>query len=135
MAIYTIHSRGFEPEAIGDARVLRDGFSWDAFWLGPFWLLRHKLYALLAAWIGAVVVLVIATSTVLSPGAGIVIALGLELLLGLEAFDLRQAALAKDGYRLVDIIAAETLDEAEISFFRRHGTDSGGSRRDPEARP
>jgi hypothetical protein len=124
LAIFTIHSRGPEPDAIRDALFLRDGVSFGAFWLGPFWLLRHGLYAACAAWIAAIVILAIAASTILSPGASLTVFLAIQALLGLEADHLLQQRLSRKGYRLVDIVAAKNLDEAEVGFFRRHDLES-----------
>jgi len=121
LAIYTIHSRGPELDALRDARFLRDGFSWGAFWLGPFWLLRHGLYAACVAWVGAFVVVALGAGTVLSPAAATGVFLAIQLLLGLEADHLVQRKLGRNGYLLVDIVAARNLHEAEVGFFRRHG--------------
>jgi hypothetical protein len=135
LAIFTIHSRGPDLDAIADARFLRDGFAWGAFWLGPFWLLRHGLYAACVASVVAMVILAIAASSILAPAAAACAFLALQVLLGLEADPLRQGKLADAGYRLVDIIAAKNLDEAEIAFFGRHGAVSTGGFPDTEARP
>jgi hypothetical protein len=133
LAIYTVHSR--DLDAIADARFLRDGFSWGAFWLGPIWLLRHGLYASCAAWLGAVVVVIMAAGTILSPDAASGAFLAIQALLGLEADRLIQGKLDRQGYRLVDIVAAPNLDEAEVAFYRRHGTACAGALPDSEARP
>lgn len=135
LAIYSIHSRGPEPEAIRDALFLRDGFSVGAFWLGPIWLLRHGLYTGCVAWIAAFVVVSIAGATVLTPAAAVAVFLALQALLGLEADDLLQGKLARAGYLLVEIVAARNLDEAEVTFFRRYVPASTGARPEPEARP
>jgi hypothetical protein len=133
LAIYTVHSR--DLDAIADARFLRDGFSWSAFSLGPFWLLRHGLYASCVAWIGALVVVIIAARTILSPDTASGAFLALQALLGLEADHLLQIKLDRQGYRLVDIVAAPNLDEAEVAFFRRQGTANVAAAPDSEARP
>lgn len=135
MAIYTIHARGPELDATRDALVLRDGFSWGAFWLGPIWLLRHGLYGTCVLWVLALVIVSIAAGTILSPGAAGGAVLAIQVLLGLEADHLRQAKLARKGYLLVDIVAARTLDEAEVMFFRRQGTASPGALPAQEASP
>jgi len=135
LAIFAIHARDEGEDAIREAQFLRDGFSWGAFWLGPLWLLRHGLYASCAAWIGAMVVSIIAAGTILSPDAASGVFLAIQVLLGLEADHLLQGKLGRQGYRLVDIVAAKSLDDAEVTFFRRHGTASVGALPDPEALP
>lgn len=135
MAIYTIHAQGDGLESIRDAQFLRDGFSWSAFWLGPFWLLRHGLYVACVAWVSAIVVLVMAAGTILSSDAATGVFLAMQALLGLEADHLLQGKLGRKGYRLVNVVAAPNLDEAEVAFFRHHGTASDEGRPDPEVRP
>jgi hypothetical protein len=135
LAIYTIHSQSTALDAIRDARFLRDGFSWNAFWLGPAWLVGQGLYRVSALWLVAILVLAFAAGTILSPVASATIFLAIQALLGLEADQLLQAKLARKGYELVDIVAAPNLDEAEVAFFRRHGTANLGPRRDSESRP
>jgi hypothetical protein len=135
LAIYTIHSQSTAHEAIRDARFLRDGFSFGAFWLGPAWLARHGFYCVLAIWVATILVLAIAAATILSPGASFTVVLAIQALLGLEADHLLQAKLARKGYKLVDIVAAPNLDEAEVAFFRRHGMANRGPLPDSESYP
>ncbi len=135
MAIYRIHSRGPEPDALRDALFLRDGFSFGAFWLGPIWLLRHGLYARCVIWALALAIVALAAGTILSPAAAVGVVLALQALLGLEADDLLQGKLAGAGYLLVDIVAARNLDEAEVTFFRRYAPARTCAVPDSEAGP
>jgi hypothetical protein len=130
LAIFTVHSRGLERDAMRDALVLRDGFSWSAFWLGPFWLLRHGLYGAFLALVVGLAVVGIAAATILTPGASIAVVVAIEALLGFEADHLLQRKLAGKGYVLVDIVAARDLDAAEVAFFRR--LDAAGASLCPE---
>jgi Protein of unknown function (DUF2628) len=119
MAFYSVHLRGDGPQAVAEAAFVRQAFSWKAFFFGPLWLLRHRLWAGLALWAAGYSILIAASLTAVSTGAGLFIALALQMLLGLEANRLREAKLAAQGYRLVDIIAAPAPDEAEIAFYRQ----------------
>ncbi len=98
---------------------MRQAFSWKAFFFGPLWLLRHRLWAGLALWGAAYSILIAASLTVVSASACLFIAIALQILLGLEANRLREAKLAQQGYRLVEIIAAPARDQAEIAFYRQ----------------
>jgi len=119
MAFYSVHLRGDGPQSVAEAAFVGQAFSWKAFFFGPLWLLRHRLWAGLALWAAGYSILIAASLTVVSAGAGLFIALALQMLLGLEANRLREAKLAGQGYRLVDIIAAPARDEAEIVFYRQ----------------
>jgi hypothetical protein len=122
MAVYSVHLRGDEPPSVAEAAFVRQAFSWKAFFFGPLWLLRHRLWAGLALWAAAYSILIAASLTVVSASACFFIALALQMLLGLEANRLREAKLAAQGYRLVEIIAAPARDEAEIAFYRQSET-------------
>ncbi|MGH6830801.1 MAG: DUF2628 domain-containing protein [Methylocella sp.] len=119
MAYYSVHLRGDGRQSVAEAAFVRQAFSWKAFFFGPLWLLRHRLWAGLALWAAAYAILIAASLTVVSASACLFIALALQTLLGLEANRLREAKLAAQGYRLVDIIAARAHDEAEIAFYRQ----------------
>jgi len=118
LALYSVHIQGDGPPSIAEAAFVRQAFSWKAFFLGPLWLLRHRLWAGFAVWAAACSIL-IAASLIVSASACLFIALALQILLGLEANRLREAKLARHGYRLVEIIAAPARDEAELAFYRQ----------------
>jgi hypothetical protein len=122
MAVYSVHLRGDGPQSVAEAAFVRQAFSWKAFFFGPLWLLRHRLWAGLALWAAAYSILIAASLTVVSASACFFIALALQMLLGLEANRLREAKLAAKGYRLVEIISAPARDEAEIAFYRQSET-------------
>jgi hypothetical protein len=119
MALYSVHIQGDGPRSIAEAAFVRQSFSWSAFFLGPLWLLRHRLWAGFAVWAAAGSILIAASLTIVSTSACLFTALALQILLGLEANRLREAKLAQHGYRLVEIIAAPACDEAEVEFYRQ----------------
>lgn len=125
MAFYSVHLRGDGPQSVAEAAFVRQAFSWKAFFFGPFWLLRHRLWAGLLFWAAGFSILIAASLTIVSAGAGLFIALALQMLLGLEANRICEAKLAQQGYRLVEIIAAPACGEAEIAFYRRFGAPDG----------
>jgi Protein of unknown function (DUF2628) len=122
MALYSVHIRGDAPRSVAEAAFVRQTFSWKAFFFGPLWLLRHRLWAGLALWAAGYSILIAASPAIVSASACLFIALALQILLGLEANRLREAKLAQHGYRLVEIIAAPARDEAEIAFYRQFET-------------
>jgi hypothetical protein len=125
MAFYSVHIQGNGPQSVAEAAFVRQAFSWKAFFFGPLWLLRHRLWAGLALWAAGYAILIAASLTIVSAGAGLFMALALQMLLGLEANRLREEKLARQGYRLVEIIAAPARDEAEIAFYRQSEAPDG----------
>ncbi|MGH6812387.1 MAG: DUF2628 domain-containing protein [Methylocella sp.] len=125
MALYSVHLRGEGPQSVAEAAFVRQAFSWKAFFFGPLWLLRHRLWAGLALWVAAYSILIVTSLTVVSASACLFIALALQVLLGLEADRLREAKLAQQGYRLAEIIGAPARDDAEIAFYRQFDAPDG----------
>lgn len=119
MALYSVHIQGNGPQSAAEAAFVRQAFSWKAFFFGPLWLLWHRLWAGLALWAAAYSILIAASFTVVSAGAGLFMSFALQMLLGLEANRLREAKLGRQGYRLVEIISAPACDEAEIAYYRQ----------------
>jgi hypothetical protein len=119
MALYSVHIQGDRPQSVAEAAFVRQAFSWKAFFFGPLWLLWHRLWAGLALWAAAYSILIAASLTVVSAGAGLFMFFALQMLLGLEANRLREVKLGRQGYRLVEIISAPACDEAEIAFYRQ----------------
>jgi hypothetical protein len=119
VALYSIHLQGDGLQAIAEAAFVRQAFSWKAFFFGPLWLARHRLWIALAFWVAAYLILIAASPKILSAAAVLFIALALQILLGLEAGRLREAKLAAQGYLLAEIIASPARDEAEAAFYRK----------------
>jgi hypothetical protein len=88
--------------------LVREGFSWPAFFLSLLWLLWHRLW--LAALVYAVATLLIAL--LLPPGLALPANLALTFLLGAHAHDLRRRALARRGYAEVGVVTAADRDHA-----------------------
>lgn len=118
MARYVIlrHEDATPPGGRPAVLTIRDGFSVLAFLFPLFWLLWHRL------WIAALAVLAasIALALVARDPQWALLGLPLNLLLGafvgLEAQGWRIGAARLRGYRLVDIVDADTRDEAELRF-------------------
>jgi hypothetical protein len=146
MPVYTVHlptrgrrdTPGFaEPRPVTDAALVGaefvpERFSRAAFFLGPIWLAWHRLWLELLLWL--VTFSLLAIQPFLGMGTSLLIGVLLEILLGLEANDLRRGRLTRNGYRLTDVAAGATRDDAERGFFRRY-LESGAPRADKEATP
>jgi len=123
MPIYAIHS----PPLVGDvavafdrARLLETGFCRRAFVFGPLWLLAHRLWVPLGAWVALAVALGVAQGFgwLAPPGASFVYLLS-ALWIGLEGRDWLGAKLADAGAPLVDVVEARDEEEAARVFLGR----------------
>jgi hypothetical protein len=99
---------------------VRDGFYFWAFVLSFFWLIWHRLWLALFAY----VVISIASDIVLRSfgldfAARAFVALIIALLIGLEAGSLRRWKLSRRKWRQLDVVVAKNEEEAERRFFDR----------------
>lgn len=124
MRTYTLHldrdALAGEVHGLERAHLVPDGFSWTAFAYGPLWFLYHRL------WLSALGVLALLAATAylghaaaLNPVAGFVVALLVQLLVGLEASSLRRWTYARRGRPVRDAVLAGSLEEAEMKAAAR----------------
>ncbi len=125
MPIFTVHVPPgvADPKRRADAMiVLRDGFSWPAFWFGPLALAYRRLWLAALGWI-VIAALILFTSHALQVsrfGTAALFVL-LDLLTGMEARGLRQAWLARRGYIFAALLASPDRDAAERTYFHGEG--------------
>src|SRR4051812_5646223 len=115
MPVYTVHAPvagGAESSNATDRFVLvRDGFHFWAFLLGPLWLAGHRLWLALLGYL----VIIAAGQAALSQlnsgaGARVAVMLLIALLTGLEAASLRRWTLSRRKWRQLDIVVADDED-------------------------
>jgi hypothetical protein len=137
MAFYTVMipppGSGGQREEIERARLLPESFSWPAFLFGGLWLLAKKLwlwtlvYALI--W-GAL--LYLQRNIAIAGSALLLVHWAIGLFLGLEGNNLIVRKLARQGWRLADVVEARDLPEAERRYFERAlANDTAPPRREP----
>ena len=122
MSIYTVyepplkaHESAPDPERFV---FVRDGFSFWAFLLGPWWTLRHRLWLAFVCYVILAVALSIALRLIGASAAVAIIAGALfSLLVGFEAATLRRFGLARRGWRNVGIVVGDDVESAERRFF------------------
>ena len=122
MAIYTVHEPPLKrDESIPDPErfvFVRDGFSFWAFLLAPWWMLRHRLWLALVCYVILAVALSVALRLIGTSAAVAIIAGALfSLLVGFEAATLRRFGLARRGWRNVGIVVGDDVESAERRFF------------------
>ena len=122
MATYTVHQPplGSGTVAAEPYRFVfvRDGFSWWAFLLTPFWMLWHRLWLVLAIYLVLSAALdaglrALGASVLTLVLAGLLI----SFLAGLEAGTLRRFKLARRHWRNIGVVTGDCLEDAERRFF------------------
>jgi hypothetical protein len=122
MAVFTVHEPPLRPAdpvpELERALFVRDGFSFWAFLFGPLWMLWHRMWLVLAAYLVLagglqVVLLALGASLAAIMAAGFLIA----LLVGLEAGTLRRLTLRRRRWREVGLVGGNDREVAERRFF------------------
>ena len=122
MSVYTVyepplkaHESAPDPERFV---FVRDGFSFWAFLLAPFWLLRYRLWLAFIGYVIVAIALQIALRWIgASPTVTVLVAALLSLLVGFEAATLRRFTLSRRGWRNVGLVVGDDIDWAERRFF------------------
>jgi hypothetical protein len=122
MSIYTVyepplkaHESAPNPERFV---FVRDGFSFWAFLLAPWWMLRHRLWLALTGYVILAIALSVALRFAGASTAVMLIAGALfSLLVGFEAATLRRFKLSRRGWTNVGIVVGDDLESAERRFF------------------
>jgi hypothetical protein len=113
MQLYSVHVRrhGLDPDR--DLVLVKEGFSWPAFFLSFLWALWQRLW-LAAAVIFAAHAAVGGAAVALgaNPLAEAALSLGLAAVVGYLANDLRRRKLAKQGFVFAGVVAADDADAA-----------------------
>jgi len=118
MRVYTVHRRYENLDPDRGVVLVKEGFSWPALFFSVFWALWCRLW-----WValGLFVVHVVFSAALTFLGADplseTAISLGLALMLGLFANDLKRWTLDRRDYKQIGVVAATNKDAAEHRFF------------------
>jgi hypothetical protein len=141
MTIFTVHlpkagyaEMGAGPQDPAGAVFVPEGFSRSALVFGPLWLLSCGLWFVFLAWLVAFVALAVAAAHVLTATSALLIFLAIEIFVGIEGNNLRRGKLAWRGYRLVDVVAGASQEDAERAFFARWAAQGLGTAAPPPSR-
>ncbi len=124
MTIYTVHARpGADRSADGaDVVLVPDTWSGWAFLFGPFWFAVKRCWVAMTLWVVAAAILAVGARWLgLSPPALEALALVGAIAVGMEANNLWRGALARQGYREMDVVSGPRIEDAERVWFRRAG--------------
>lgn len=120
MKIYTVLlPPGLSPtQALERAKLVKQGFDWEAFLVTPVWAIRHKLWLALGLWVAALAAIgLIATLAHLNGAAVPMIYWVVALAFGLESDRLRQDSLSRAGFLMHGLSFGASAREAELVYF------------------
>jgi hypothetical protein len=95
---------------------VKEGIAWPALFFGAIWLIVRRMWLVLAGYIVLAIVVGMIDMQIGGELPGIFMFLT-HILLALEGNELRRWTLMRAGYRLVDVVEARNLEEAEIRYF------------------
>ncbi|MBV9652923.1 MAG: DUF2628 domain-containing protein [Acetobacteraceae bacterium] len=110
MRTWTVHLRRNATPAL-----VREGFSWGAFFFGWIWLLAHRAWIAAALWLAGTIVVIVLTPAAARPLVGVAIA----VLQGLFGNDLRRWSLERRGFALAHVVAARDSEGALVRLLDR----------------
>jgi len=118
MTLYTVHKPPDDEgaDAAERFRLIGDRFSMAAFLVPLLWALRHGLWTVFFLYLVFLVLLVFAAPQI-GGAAAAVIALGVGLLLGLEAPGIRRFFLERRGWARIGEARGRSRRDAETRFI------------------
>lgn len=122
MIVYTVYEPPDPPaDRLDRAESLvfvKEGFSWAAAVLTPFWLLANRMWIVLAGYLGGMAVLQLMLNV---GGAGqrmsSLLMIAVHVLFGFEADTLRRWTLDRNGWRVIGPAVGRNWAECERRFF------------------
>jgi len=122
LRVYTVHHR---QEASGsltglgdDAILVKEGFSWPAFFVPALWLIYKRMWIVLAFYFAVAAGLTVLAQGAFVPETAVFVGnFAVNLILGLEGNDLYRWTLARRRYRERAVVMGRNLISAEQRYF------------------
>ena len=118
MRVYTVHTKGDVVDPDRDLAVVKEGFSWPAFFFSFLWALWHRMWLVALGLLGVEIAAGLGAGALgLSAAGQGVLTLGFAVVIGFVANDFRRGWLARKGFSLAGVAAAEGRDAALRRFL------------------
>lgn len=116
MRFFTLHER--PADGGSDVIAVASGFSWIAAFVPMIWLLWHRLWLGLALYLlfGLLLGAALDFGGIAEPAA-LVIGLAVSFLIGAMAADFRRWTYQRRGWRMLGVVMARNVDEAEARYM------------------
>ena len=120
MRIYTVHIRRPPVDPDRDIRLVKEGFSWPAFFFSFLWALWCRLWVAAAGIIAAELALGEMLSLLGADGVTTTaISVGFAVLLGVVGNDIKRWTLFRRGYLQVAVVTGDDQVSAERRFWNQ----------------
>ncbi len=121
MRVYSVHMRRQSQDPDRDMVLVKEGFCWPALFFSIFWALWCRLWWVALGLIAVNVVVSVALTVLgADPVSEAAISVGMAILFGLLANDLKCWTLKGRGFNQVGVVAATNVETAEHRFFDLH---------------
>ena len=119
MEIFTIYSNDQNSWVNMDVVAIKEGFSWEAFFFLPLWVLWHRLWWLFIGILGMFFLIKQIDYIFFSfYYSEILIIIFIGFILGLFGNDIRRRDLERRGYSFLDVILDVSPDSALEKFYQ-----------------
>lgn len=119
--LYSVHLNPKAPRPYESPVFVPEGFNVYAFLFHIFWALYHRIWLQAFIILGLLIAVQIASAYGdLSRTSTIILDLGIRLMIGMAANDLRRDTLDKRGWVVSDVVIADSLLDAERRYYDRH---------------
>lgn len=126
MRIYSVHVKPGDTGADFRPRFIKEGFNWAAFIFTFFWALYQRLWVVALGLVLLEFLLMnLLQAHILTRFSVAVIHLGIHAFVGMQANDWLRARLARQGYIVSDITAADSFLRAQQRYLERYVAASG----------
>ena len=118
MNLYAVHLRrhGLDPDR--DVALVKEGFSWPAFFLSFVWALWHRLWLAAALFLAAQGTVNLGIYLLRpDPVSQGVVSLGLAVIIGFVANDFRQKKLTDQGFAFTAVVNGQDTNQAYRRFL------------------
>lgn len=121
MKIYTVHIKSGAVSPYEKPVFVREGFNVFAFLFTLLWAFYHRLWlpVLLILAVNATLMM-LAKNHVMSFDSASIMQMGFNVFVGFQANDWLRSGLARRGYIVADIAAADSKLRAEQRYFERY---------------
>lgn len=121
MQFYSIHTRRHGLDLDSDFAVIKEGFSWPAFFFNSLWALWHRNW--IAFFVMVMILVFITFSSNLAgvtPVVYFVLYVGVFMGFGVLANDLRRSQLDRAGFAEVGVAFGDSADQALYFYLKNN---------------
>ncbi len=125
MSLYSIYlKKNKKDNKIEDVACLKDGFSWLAFFFGPFWFLYHKMLKEFFILVAVHVIFAnLSQNNFLGNIDFLILQIGFAILVAINANFWRALSLKKKNYQFASAIISSNCDLALVKFISHFSAD------------